>query len=244
MLRHFIVPLLAGTLALCSAAAFGADDNGDAASNGVSHSAFGNVFMSGGSSSASQVPSGSSTTVKSGVTTGRSIRMTSPSPRVTASPQSGIHRPVVSHSPFNNVHNVQPPIQTHTSTVTQLNPGPGQWYAAWGNGFVIGGGGHGGHGQCCWINGGWTYRTVQVWVPDQTIERVVPAQYDYRVVNGIVQPVKVGDARLERVFVPGHFEYRRERVWVPGFWACGHSHHGGAPHGSADFHMKQQASAK
>lgn len=246
MIRHFMMPLLAGALALWSPMAFGADDGGDGASTSVSHSAFGNVFMSGGSSSASPAPGGVSTTVKGGVNTGRSIRSTPPSPGITMSPQPGIQRPVVSHSPFNNVHNIQPPLQTHTSTVTHLNPRPGQWYAAWGNGFVIGGGGHGhgGHGQCCWINGGWTYRTVQVWVPDQTIERVVPAQYDYRVVNGIVQPVKVAEPRLERVFVPGHFEYRRERIWVPGFWLCGHSHHGGAPHGSADFHMKQQASAE
>jgi len=123
-------------------------------------------------------------------------------------------------SPFNNTHmpDRDTPCQTHQSTYTLLKPRDDQWYVAWGNGFIIGGGGRSGarhrHGGC-FMPAHYEYREYRVWIAGGWVEEYVPAVYREEWVGGRRVMVLVEPERVWRRYVPGHYETRTERVFVP-----------------------------
>lgn len=75
------------------------------------------------------------------------------------------------------------------------------------------------HNRCGfrYVPGHWEERVVSVYVPGYYREDVVPAVFETRVVRrGVVIQVMVKPACTVRTWVPGRYENRCEKFWVPG----------------------------
>ncbi|MCC6488571.1 MAG: hypothetical protein IT364_13830 [Candidatus Hydrogenedentes bacterium] len=138
-------------------------------------------------------------------------------------------------SPYYNVLHDDSTTYRHVVTEQYVHPAPGQSYAAWGSGFVLGGtGGHhhysynapGGyhyHGRfCVWIEGHYEPYVRTVWVPAHYEQQYVPPVYATQVLNGLQVVVLVSEGHYEQVFVPSYYTTVTESRWVPGYWSCGY----------------------
>jgi hypothetical protein len=72
-----------------------------------------------------------------------------------------------------------------------------------------------------YVPGHYEVRTRQVWVPG-TVTRVwvEPVYRQIRIGRRGTIRICVRRGYFENVRSPGHYELRRERVWVPGHWTC------------------------
>lgn len=127
-------------------------------------------------------------------------------------------------SPYYNVLHNDTTIQRRVVTEQRITTRPGQSYAAWGSGFILGGtGGCHFHGPSCyWVSGHYEYYERTVWIPSHWEERYVPAVYHYQYVDGRQALVLVAAERFERHFVPSHYTRVPDSYWVPGHWTCGY----------------------
>ena len=70
-----------------------------------------------------------------------------------------------------------------------------------------------------WVAGHWTLREHKVWVAGRTESVWRPARFETRYdACGVAFQVQVRTGHYETIQHPGRWEWRTQRVWVPGGW--------------------------
>jgi hypothetical protein len=74
-----------------------------------------------------------------------------------------------------------------------------------------------------WVAGHWALREQKVWVAGRTERVWRPARFETRYdACGIAFSVQVQAGHYETIQHPGSWEWRTQRVWVPGGWSSAH----------------------
>lgn len=129
-----------------------------------------------------------------------------------------------SPSPYYNVLHDDSTVYRHVVSEHRITPAPGQHYAVWGSGFILGGtGGYHRHGfRCYWVDGHYEYYQRTVWVPGHYEQRYVPPAYQVRWINGQQALILVSEGYYQQYYVPSHYTTVPDSYWVPGYWSCGY----------------------
>ncbi len=70
-----------------------------------------------------------------------------------------------------------------------------------------------------YVPGHYEIREERVWIPETWREETVPAVYrEVRDYYGRVYRILVKPAEIRRIRIPGRYEIRRTRVWIPPTW--------------------------
>ena len=143
--------------------------------------------------------------------------------------RSGYHRPDSQHYSQGTAEGVHSrrdvPTYRHEVGRTIVKPGPKDSYIATGRGAIVSKPGrryHGGYHRryyhyptrSYWVPGYRKTVYTEVWIPGHWENRHIPAVYRREVHNGREILVLVEEERVERVWVEGRYETRRERVWI------------------------------
>lgn len=82
---------------------------------------------------------------------------------------------------------------------------------------------HGPSPRRVWVAGHWALREHKVWVAGRTETVWRPARFETRYdACGIAFSVQVQAGHYETIQHPGRWEWRTQRVWVPGGWSSAH----------------------
>ena len=79
------------------------------------------------------------------------------------------------------------------------------------------------HHHGTWIPGHYETRLTRVWVPGTIRQEYVPPVYEDRCdYYGRHYRVLVREGYVRYIEIPGRYETREERIWIPGRWSCCH----------------------